>query len=132
MNSYPLNMTACSEFTPIIYEADATQEFGPDKPQPTGWSPIMVVNSSKAQLEFLVTTEWRVRFDPFNPASASHTYHPVASDQTWGKLMSQAAAFGNGVMDIVEHVANAGQMAQRAVNFVSAARGGSQLAAIGA
>jgi hypothetical protein len=116
INSYPLNMAACSEFTPLVYTADFTGTYESEFAQPTGWSPIMIYNPDAAKLELLVTTEWRVRFDPFNPASASHQYHPVASDQTWGKLMHQAASLGNGVKDVVEAVANAGQMAKRAMN----------------
>jgi hypothetical protein len=113
INSYPLNMSDLSDFTPIVQDIDGDMTYDVTRPEATGWSPIMVYNTGAPDglvLEFLVTTEWRVRFDLDNPAAASHTHHPVSSDFTWDKLMRRAVAIGNGVRDIADVVASAGQM----------------------
>ncbi len=114
INSYPLNMSALAEFTPITQEVDATTDWRPGSVDwsPTGFAPIMVYNSTGPDLtlEYLVTTEWRVRFDLDHPASSAHRQHPVASDQLWANLMSKASALGNGVMDIADVVSNVGKV----------------------
>jgi hypothetical protein len=114
IDSYPLNMSEISNFTKLSQDTDATITWGLQE-EPTGWAPIMIYNtyandSVPLALEVLVTTEWRVRFDLDNPAAASHIHHSCASDQTWDTHMRRAAAMGNGVKDIVEAVASAGQM----------------------
>lgn len=123
VSSYPLNMGAVSEFTPL-YEPTGLDKLGVDQPQPVGWAPIMVympppdataADEAPMQLEALVTTEWRVRFDLTNPASAGHRHHPLSSDWTWEALMRKAVALGNGVLDIADVVANTGQAAHRAI-----------------
>lgn len=118
INSYPLNMGDVSEFTPLhkeVLPSDSRYKYDNTHPSPAGWAPIAIYNTNAPDLslEYLVTVEWRVRFDLNNPASASHTHKPVASDATWNKLMTQAAAFGNGVQDIADVVANAGQLYNR-------------------
>lgn len=116
VNSYPLNMTEVSKFTRLAQDNDNTFTYNENGPEVSGWAPILVYNAggqSNPTLEYLVTCEWRVRFDLDHPASASHTHHPVASDMTWDKLMRAAVSLGNGVSDIVETVANVGQMASR-------------------
>jgi len=115
INSYPLNMSEVSDFTPLYKEVHAQKDrylFDDTYPSPTGWAPIAVYNTGAPalSLEYLVTVEWRVRFDLNNPASASHTHKPVATESTWNRLMSQASALGNGVQDIADVVANAGQL----------------------
>lgn len=121
INSYPLNMSVLADFKPIVTgPASGTTTWGGSNSdlEPAGFAPIVVFNataedleSSRPQLEFLVTTEYRVRFDLDNVASASHQQHPVAPDHVWADLMSRASSLGNGVIDIVEGVANFGQMA---------------------
>lgn len=113
INSYPLNMAELSEFTPIQQDVDDTVTWAPGSVDfsPTGFAPVMVYNSSgpSLALEYLVTTEWRVRFDLDHPASSAHRQHPVASDQLWGSLMAKASALGNGVLDIADVVSNVGK-----------------------
>jgi hypothetical protein len=121
VDAYPLNMSKCSEFTPYITTPGGSatwsgnQSLGRDSVRPVGWSPIVVVNPDAIPLTFLVSTEWRVRFDINNPAVASHRNHGVSSDQQWGKMIQTAVARGNGVLDIVERVANIGMAASQAV-----------------
>lgn len=117
IDSYPLNMGDVSEFTPLstasvgsAYTWDTTQ------PEPAGWAPIIVVNANQPEgpdLEFLVTTEWRVRFDLDNPASASHSQHSTASDSLWDRLMRSATARGHNVRDISDAVSEAGSALSR-------------------
>jgi len=111
INSYPLNMAACSEFTPLS-EVTGLSSMETPAPEPCGWAPIVCYippSNPQLALEALVTTEWRVRFDLTNPASAGHIHHPLASDATWESLVRKAVALGNGVIDISDVVANAGQ-----------------------
>jgi len=120
INSYPLSMTQVSEFTPLTKTVDGAKIVDSNCPTPQGWAPIMINNPQSANLEYLVTTEWRVRFDLGNPASSSHTHHSVASDSTWDKLCKQASMLGHGVRDIAELVAN-GAEAYKAVRGAQAA-----------
>ncbi|APG78107.1 hypothetical protein [Beihai weivirus-like virus 21] len=116
INSYPLNMTEVSKFTPLCKLADSSA-FTLDGAsiEPAGWAPIVIFNPSGASLELLITMEFRVRFDLDHPASASHTHHPVASDALWDRMVKGAVALGNGVVDIADVVANTGMAVGRAV-----------------
>lgn len=117
INSYPLNMGEVSKFTPLVHKSDAavTYEPGGNAPEPAGWAPIVIYNPGGATLELLVTVEYRVRFDLDHPASASHVHHPTAPDSVWDKMSQNAAALGNGVMDIADVVANTGMAVGRAM-----------------
>lgn len=88
---------------------------------PVGFAPIVFVNAgttdsegviTRETIEFVVTTEYRVRFDFNHPASAAHVQHPIASDATWNSLMQKAVSLGHGVMDIADVVADLGQAAR--------------------
>lgn len=127
INSYPLNMTEVSRFTPLRKEADSAITFGETNAEPVGWAPIAIYNPGGATLELLITVEYRVRFDLDHPASASHKYHPIASDSTWDKMTRGAVALGNGVMDIADVVANTGMAVGRAI-VVSQRAGGAMRA----
>lgn len=122
ISSYPLSMTPISEFTSLHPDVDAVVTFGPRHPEPVGWAPILVYNPQGVALEYLVTTEWRVRFDLANPASAAHVQHPIATDGLWHNLCRQASALGHGVRDISEVVANGAQAYQAARTAMSAMR----------
>lgn len=115
-HSYPLNMSSLSDFDDVTYNVDDPDLTWSDGLIETeGFAPIVFYNPPGGEVyEFLVTTEWRVRFDLTNPASASHSDHGISSDQWIGKLLKQATSMGNGVIEIAEAVANAGEMARRA------------------
>jgi len=117
MNSFPLNMNAVSDFTHVALSNDFTGTYDASQPYSMGWAPMTVYNPQQVELEYLVTVEWRVRFDLGNPASAGHVHHPIASDTVWDRLMRTAVALGNGVHDIAE-VASA---ASRAASVVQRA-----------
>lgn len=114
INSYPLNMSEVSKFSPLSRYSDAAVTYIAGQPEPVGWAPIAVFNPGGATLELLITVEYRVRFDLDHPASSSHVHHPVASDGLWDKLCRNAAALGNGVIDIADVVANTGMAVGRA------------------
>lgn len=119
MSTYPLNMTPLSEFTELMDRADGDVIYAENVEETTGWAPMLVSNPQKVELEYLVTTEWRVRFDLFNPASAGHSHHPIHHDGDWDRLMKQANSLGHGVQDIAEVVANTGQAAETVMRFAS-------------
>jgi hypothetical protein len=126
INSYPLNMSEVSKFSPFdnnhsdaTFTYDDTSSAG----EPVGWAPIVIYNPQGATLELLITVEYRIRFDLDHPASASHTHHPIASDMTWDKLTRGAVALGNGVMDIADTVANTGMAVGRAMQVGRALAG---------
>lgn len=123
ISSYPLSMSQISEFT-ILREAGNQDEDQPYSltelsPQPEGWAPILVYNPNGITLQYLVTSEWRVRFDLSNPASGAHQYHPMHTDQQWNRLMQQAVSMGHGVLDIADVVSRAGSYLEP---FVKTAR----------
>lgn len=105
INSYPLNMTPVSEFTTLASREIATHiPMNGNNEVPCGWAPILVSNPQEVEIEFLVTTEWRVRFDLMNPASAGHVHHPIHHDGMWDSLMKNASNAGNNVKDIADVV----------------------------
>lgn len=127
INSYPLNMSQIADFGPAfgVGQNEGVITWTSESYHPKGFAPIVVYNATgetPPQLEYLVTTEYRVRFDLDNVASASHKQHPVASDRVWADLMAKATSLGNGVIDIVEGVANMGEMAQRGLGALGRAR----------
>lgn len=106
-SSYPLNMNAVAEFTTLSQDEDENFTWTTSL-RPRGWAPIFMYNIDGEQLEYLVTTEWRVRFDLTNPASAGHSFHQHSSDNLWGDLLEMAVARGAGVMDIPDVAATGG------------------------
>ncbi len=127
-DSYPLNMAKVSEFTPMDVRSDGTVTYnGSNSYYSGGWAPIVIINNgynlatTPLTLQFLITIEWRVRFDIGNPAVASHSYHGVASDSDWGKMIEAAASKAHGMLDIVERVANVGSSLAKAGQLVSKA-----------
>jgi hypothetical protein len=71
-----------------------------------GMAPIFVYNKDGIALQYLVCCEWRVRFDPSNPAYAANTYHSPSTLGYWDKMQKMASYVGNGVIDIADGVAN--------------------------
>lgn len=115
MNSYPLNMSEVSRFTSLAQNSAGILTLSADKFVPVGWAPIVIYNPNGVTLELLITMEFRVRFDLDNPASASHSHHPIASDSVWDSLVRKATSLGNGVCDIADVVANTGMAVGKAM-----------------
>jgi len=116
----PFNMNEMADFenwrkglasgTAFSYKEGAPGD--PDLPTFGAMAPIFIAAdrtiSTAKPLELLVCQEYRVRFDPTNPAAAAHTMKPVASDHTWWRAASLGVKLGNGVVDINAKVAAAG------------------------
>lgn len=114
LDSYPLSMKDCSEFLPMKSEEDSSTAvpWSATGPKPCGWAPFMFYNATGASLQFMITIEWRVRFDIGHPAVSSHTHHGVTSDHGWDMHIRRAIELAPGVIDIAEKVANSGIMAR--------------------
>jgi len=102
----PYNMNSLSNFT--LQSADAFTQYGVSSPDPNGFAPAFIYNPSAVSLQLLVCTEWRVRFDPSNPAQGTHVHHPPASESMWAQAQHFAESVGNGVVDIADKVAETG------------------------
>ena len=112
VDAVPNNLSVLSDFVPrrnIVggthtwIETDFPADF-------EGFAPIFVYNPDKINLKYLITIEWRMRFDPLNPAYAGHSVHTPASETTWSNVIADAESLGNGVRDIGDVVADAGMM----------------------
>jgi len=114
VNAIPNNMSVLSDFVPRRYVDGGTAAqavtWGSTGFQTDfeGFAPIFVYNPSQIGLQYLVTIEWRMRFDPMNPAYAGHTMHQPASEATWSKVISDAESLGHGVQDISDVVGDKG------------------------
>lgn len=113
-SSYPLNMSEYSDFLPRHTNAGMTK--WDSTIEPAALAPIIFVANQPANtlntggIQFLVTIEWRVRFDPANPAVASHTHHDTLSDEAWNEVMKVSSATSHGVEEMAEEVANGGAL----------------------
>jgi hypothetical protein len=106
-NFYHFNddVSSASTFTNTTWTGGTTDERGNGRP--CGFTPIFVYNPSAVNLTYLVTVEFRMRFDITNPASAGHTAHKPGSLAAWS-----AACLDPGlraVKDISDTVARVGQ-----------------------
>lgn len=126
ISSYPLDMSEISNFRGIRpftdFGATGIFTWNSQSIRPAGFAPVVIYNPNSVDLQFLVTMEWRVRFDPSNPAAGSHTQHGVTTDALWDKVTSMSAAMGHGVEDIADTVARMGEGAA-AVGGIAAAVG---------
>jgi len=107
-SGYPLDMSEYANFAPIHNHSTAFT--WNNAIRPAALSPIVFVqdNVTPKTIEYMVTIEWRVRFDPGNPATASHTYHETLPDEAWNGLIKHASSIGHGVEELAEDVATLG------------------------
>lgn len=113
----PYDMNAMANFTSIAQGAGGTVTWGTatEYAMCEGLAPIFIYSPGQAVLDLLVTCEWRVRFDPENPAQASHAIHHPPSESFWSRAVDTAGKLGHGVEDIAENVANFGETVARGV-----------------
>jgi len=106
-SAFPLDMSEYADFRTLNpISGDKTWEV---PLAPGALSPIVVYQpGTPTSLCYLVTIEWRVRFDPLNPATASHTAHGVTSDGVWAHAIKSMSDMGHGVEDIADSIANIG------------------------
>jgi len=115
VDAIPNNMSQLSNFAPRgIIDAttyDKTWNQGSFEANFEGFAPIFAYNPGRVDMQYLVTVEWRTRFDPGNPAYAGHTFHPVATDSCWNDTVKGMEAEGHGVIDMAEGIADFGDAA---------------------
>lgn len=108
VDAVPFNMSELANFTPVKEESATTFTGNNGMYDNNGFAPIWFANPGKISLQFLICCEWRVRFDPSNPAQASHIQHTHASENIWMRALHAAESIGNGVVDIADRVAETG------------------------
>jgi len=101
-DAVPFDMNAMSDFETRYPSLIGTYTNTDDSFKFDAFAPIFFYNPNQIALQFLVCCEWRVRFDPTNPAYAANTYHEPSTLGYWDKLQRLASFVGNGVKDIVE------------------------------
>lgn len=104
----PFNMSELANFSVIQDAGSGTFTPSSSMNDNNGFAPIFVYNPAGIKLQYLVCCEWRVRFDPSNPAQASHIQHTHASESIWMRALHAAESLGNGVVDIADRVAETG------------------------
>jgi len=122
VDAIPADMNALSEFSQIYsfhpYRQDgstfswqAVNENGSanEAVEFSGFLPIFIYNPTNIGLQVQVTVEYRLRFDPFHPATSAHRYHAPSSMSTWDNAIRTMQTIGHGVKDISDVVATAGQ-----------------------
>lgn len=115
-DSRPVNMNRISDFTTFRILTSTGQGVTLDGTQPTydGFTPTVYEFEKTAdpvEYTLLVTCEWRVRFDPRNPAYAAHQAHKPAPASCWDAAINSLGRTVHGTRDIVETVAAAGAAA---------------------
>jgi len=109
VDAVPNNMSELAKFTTLEQSDDQAIFFSSvHAKHQEGFNPIFIYNPDAVELQVLVCCEWRVRFDPSNPAYAACRMHKPSTESTWASHMQQAVAMGNGVADIVEIVSRTG------------------------
>lgn len=107
-DAVPFNMSRLADFTNLQTTDPGTTQIGNGIWDFSGFNPQFYYNPDGIDLQYLVCCEWRVRFDPSNPAQASHVQHNHAEESIWMRLLHAAEAAGNGVIDIADKVAQTG------------------------
>lgn len=115
-NAMPLDMSDLADFRPHQacfagnFTWDGSDATSNSNLQFQGFQPIFVRNDKAPNLDltFLVTVEYRLRFDPGNLACAGHSQHKPAPISIWEKAVNCASSMGHGMVDITEEVAEMG------------------------
>lgn len=103
VDAVPYDMNSLADFRPLNQNiGTAAFTWQNDSSLFDGFAPIFVYNPNRVNLQLMICCEWRVRFDPSNPAYASHTYHRPSTMGYWDRVQRIGSALGNGVMDLAE------------------------------
>ncbi len=116
VNAIPNNMSVLSDFVPRRISPNGGQVWK-ESHFPVdfeGFGPIFIYNPDNINLKYLITIEWRMRFDPLNPAYSGHSSYTPASEATWSKVINEAESLGHGVVDIADVPADIGMAAHAA------------------
>lgn len=113
-SAYPLNMDDYAHFSKVKPNM-GTMTFSDGEVSCGAFSPICIFQTgTPINLAVMVHIKWRVRFDPLNPATSSHTFHPHTPDSVWATAVKACSEAGHGVEDIAESIANAGSVIGKA------------------
>lgn len=104
IDAVPMDMSDLANFKPVEI---GSAGFGTVDSDIKGFAPIWLRNPNDILLQYLVCIEWRVRFDPTNPAHSSHAYHHPTTDAHFSNAISHATSVPV-VRDIKESVAERG------------------------
>jgi len=117
IDAVPYDMNALADFRNLRQDVTTDFTWSSDALMFDGFAPIFVYNPNNVDLQIMVCCEWRVRFDPSNPAYATHVYHRPSTAGYWDRVQRVGSALGNGVMDLAEKTAPQlmMNMAQKAV-----------------
>lgn len=111
-SAFPLDMSEYSDFMGMFPDvpgetADGDFNYPAAKwreyVQPWALSPIVFSNAgmdSTDDITFFITIQWRVRYDPLNPASATHKHQDTWSDAAWNNAGAAFSREAHGVYDI--------------------------------
>jgi len=108
VNAHPLNMNRLADFSSVYRGFTSGTSTWAENLVPVGFTPIVIYNPQGVELNLLVCHEYRTRFELFNPACASHKFHPPTTDSTWANMVKKATELGSGAMDIADVVAQSG------------------------
>jgi len=100
INSIPHDMSELHNFAPFHTETPGSAGYDHLQNGFTGYSPIVIINPTGANLQLTVATEWRVRVDPFSPFHSTGKVHPPTSNAVWHAITNAAHAAGDGVEDV--------------------------------
>lgn len=102
VDSIPFDMNSLADFRTLSQTVAGASTWSSGYFDFDGFAPTFVYNPDGIELQFLVCCEWRTRFDPSNPAYATHVYHQPSTEHFWSGLVRNAVALGNGVIDIAQ------------------------------
>lgn len=120
-DSYPLDMTDYSAFNPLQISTGSNITWSASGAYKcAALAPIVFVqdNATRVSMEFMVTIEWRIRFDPGNPATASHVHHDTTSDVTWNGVVKTMSNVGHGVEELADAVTSIAGAARAVGNLL--------------
>jgi hypothetical protein len=115
VSSVPYNMSDLADFQPMkshnsrsnfTWDGNPASSGDLSSLEQCGFAPIVIRKDTDMHLQILVTVEWRVRFDPSNPAQASHKLYKPSTDVQWAKHVAEETV--RTTEDIAEFVADAG------------------------
>jgi len=119
----PMDMGEYSDFCPLeTTAADHVFKWTSGTARPAALTPIVFVRDAESTdeaMSFMITVEWRVRFDPQNPAAASHTHHDILSDGAWNQVQKTMAMAGHGVEELAQDATEAGAMGYGALKALA-------------
>jgi hypothetical protein len=110
VDSIPNNMAKLANFTTLKEAISASFALSSGNyTHQEGFNPIFIYNPNQVAIQALVCCEWRVRFDPANPAYAACRLYEPSTDHTWYETMRRAAESASVVIDIAEKAVQLGK-----------------------